>query len=227
MDFGLLMNSLVAEAKQSIQIKRMKKFPRFITRLLLLPFSVMALFTVLGYYITLFFYKAVLAPVDHLEKIIHKERNETEWGAQIVVYLIGFPVVFICNVIMSVVTISFYFQWFFAVLWLWFATLHGIKWQPILTDASFDEEIYWELKTSDKKANKWAMGFFTRLLVPVIIFLVAYAAGLAIEVYELGIIGVVPLVICTIISVFSYFIGILFGFRKVPAEVESFEEIVE
>ena len=233
MDFGLLMNSLVAEAKQSIQIKRMNKFPRFITRLLLLPFSVMALFTVLGYYITLFFYKAVLSPVEHIEKIIHKERDESGWGPQLVVYLFGFPFVFICNVILSVVTISFYFQWFFAVLWLWFATLHGIKWQPILTDASFDEEICWELKTSDAKANKWAKGFFNRILIPGIILFVALCIDGALG-KQLGlgggtltIIGAIPLIICTIVSVFSYFIGIFFGFKKEVAEVESFEEIVE
>ena len=233
MDFGLLMNSLVAEAKQSIQIKRMKKFPRFITRLLLLPFSVAALFTVLGYYITLFFYKAVLSPVEHIEKIIHKERDESGWGPQIVVYVFGFPFVFICNVILSVVTISFYFQWFFAVLWLWFATLHGIKWQPILTEASFDEEIYWELKTSDAKANKWAKGFFNRILIPGIIFFVAlifsgaFPKDSALGGGVFAIIGALPLIICSIISLFSYFIGIFFGFKKEVAEVETFEEIVE
>ena len=227
MDFGLLMNSLVAEAKQSIQIKRMKKFPRFITRLLLLPFSVAALFTVLGYYITLFFYKAVLSPVEHIEKIIHKERDESGWGPQIIVYVFGFPFVFICNVILSVVTISFYFQWFFAVLWLWFATLHGIKWQPILTDASFDEEIYWELKTSDAKANKWAKGFFNRLLIPGIIAVIGISVFYAIK-SELAItVGIIPLAVCTTYSFFSYFIGIFFGFKKEVAEVETFEEIVE
>ena len=227
MDYGLLMNGLVNEAKQSIQLKRMKKFPRFITRLLLLPFSVMALFTVLGYYITLFFYKAILAPVAHLEAIVKREREETGSGAQVIVYLFAFPLIFICHAVMSFVTVYFYFQWFFAMVWLYFATLHGIKWQPILTDASYDEEIEWELKTSDKKANKWAKGFFNRILVPLIIFAVAYVAGMAIDVPEIGIVGVVPLVICSIISVFSYIYGVFFGFRKTALEYEEFEELSE
>lgn len=219
MDYGLLMNNLIEEAKQSIQLTRMKKFPRFITRLLLLPFSLFALFAVLGYYITLFFYKAVLAPVNHLEKIVKRESDETGAGAQVVVYLFAFPLLFICNVAMSFVTISFYFQWFFCVLWLYFATLHGIRWQPILTDASFDEEYYWELKTSDKKANKWAMGFFWRLIV-----IVVPTALLCLVDSEIGlIVGIVLLVILGGYSVLSYLIAIFFRFKKVAVEAEELE----
>ena len=234
MDYGYLIKALKDEARQNLQFGRMNKGPRILARLLTLPWLVSVMVAVLQYYIALFFYKACLTPVQHLHNIMRKEGEVVKHGTQVVVYFFAFPVVFILYIMLSLTTVYFYFQWFVIMVYMYFATLGGIKWQPFITDATFEERA-WVLKPSDKAANKWSI---ICLLAPIGLGLVI-GIGLGISAVGAGIedIGVIISILGVLVMVagaiglaaFSVFflLSPIFYFRKVEAVEESFEEFEE
>ena len=234
MDYGYLIKALKDEARQNIQFSRMNKGPRILARLITLPWLVAVMCAVLQYYVALFFYKACLTPVQHLHNIMRKEGEVVKHGTQVVVYLIAFPVIFELYILLSLTTVYFYFQWFVIMVYMYFATLGGVKWQPFITEATFEERA-WVLKPSDKAANRWSI---ICLLAPIglgVLFGIGFgisAVGAGIE--DIGVIitilgGLVMVVAGIGLAVYSVFLLLspIFYFRKEEAVEESFEEFEE
>ena len=234
MDYGYLIKALKDEAKQNIQFSRMNKGPRILARLITLPWLVAVMGAVLSYYVTLFFYKACLTPVQHLHNIMRKEGEVVKHGTQVVIYWIAFPIIFDLYILLSLATVAFYFQWFQVMVCMYFATLGGVKWQPFITDATFEERA-WVLKPSDKAANRWSI---ICLLAPIglgVLFGIGFgisAVGAGIE--DIGVIitilgGLVMVVAGIGLAAYSVFLLLspVFYFRKEEAVEESFEEFEE
>ena len=234
MDYGYLIKALKDEARQNIQFSRMNKGPRILARLITLPWLVAVMVAVLQYYVALFFYKACLTPVQHLHNIMRKEGEVVKHGTQVVVYLIAFPVIFELYILLSLTTVYFYFQWFVIMVYMYFATLGGVKWQPFITEATFEERA-WVLKPSDKAANRWSI---ICLLAPIglgVLLGIGFgisAVGAGIE--DIGVIitilgGLVMVVAGIGLAAYSVFLLLspIFYFRKEEAVEESFEEFEE
>lgn len=228
MDYGLLIKGLKEEAKRNVQFARMKKFPRFLARVLTLPALLAVMFAFACYYLTLFIYKACMTPTVYLHNVLKGEKNDNQ-GVQFVVYLVGFPVVFVLYAIMSLAAISFYFQWFVIMVLMVFATLNGVKFQPFITDATYDYEPVWELKPTDKKANSWALSVILRLpLAAILCLLMAFFAfsdvvNLSGIEYALGIAFGIAGAVCAVSAIFSWMFAPLYKFRK--TEIVDFEEV--
>ena len=234
MDYGYLIRALKDEARQNIQFSRMNKFPRFLARLITLPWLLAVMCAVLNYYVTLFFYKACLTPIQHLHNIMRKEGEVVKHGTQVVIYWIAFPIIFDLYILLSLATVAFYFQWFQVMVCMYFATLGGVKWQPFITDATFEERS-WVLKPSDKAANLWgiicllgpvAVGVATAILAAIF---AAIGSALS-ENGELAVLAALPVVVGVLaIAAIVVFTAVspIFFFRKSEAAEEVFEEFEE
>lgn len=227
MDYALLIKGLKEEAKRNVQFARMKKFPRFLARVLTLPWLLAAMFAFLCYYVTLFAYKACSTPIHYLHNIIKDEKNGNQ-GVQVVVYIFGFPVIFLLYAVMSLAAVSFYFQWFNIMVIMVFATLNGIKFQPFITDASYDYERVWELKPTDKKANFWVPSIIIRLIIAVVAFVIGMFFSASGEVrlggaeMFIGGIFLIAAVVVVVTAVFSALFAPLYLFKK--TEILDFED---
>jgi hypothetical protein len=238
MDYAYLIRALKDEARQNIQFARMNKFPRFLARVITLPWLISTMCAVLSYYVTLFFYKACLTPIQHLHNIMRKEGENVKHGTQVVIYWIAFPVIFELYILLSLATVSFYFQWFQIQINMYFATLGGIKWQPFITDATFEERA-WIIKPSDKAANTWGiLGFFglpiaavPSAVVGLVFGLIASVIGSAMELEGLFAAGFAIgfiLIFALAALIYSIFVGLapIVFFKKEEA-TEAFEEFEE
>lgn len=228
MDFGLLIKGLKEEAKRNVQFARMKKFPRFLARVLTLPALIGVMFAFACYYLTLFVYKACLTPVTYLHNILKGEKNNNQ-GVQVVVYLIGFPVVLQLYVYLAFATVSFYFQWFVIMVLMEFATLNGVKFQPIITEANYDYERVWELKPTEKKANNWALSVILRFPLAIILYFITmfFAASGEVDLggieIAIGVIFGIAATLCIVSAIFSWLFAPIYKFRK--TEIVDFEEV--
>ena len=140
MNYHSLIKSLVAEAKSGLQFKRMNPVLKVFVKIALIPLFVLAFLGVCGFYLTLFLYKAISSPLDHLHKVVKGEGKEVKHATQFAVYWISWPCLFILYLFQAAMAITFYFQWFFVMLTVYLATLGGVKWQPFLMDASYPNE---------------------------------------------------------------------------------------
>ena len=143
MNYHQLAKGLLKEAKKGIQFERMNTPVKVVLIIGLIPLIVLAFVSVASFYITLFFYKAGLVPVEYLHKLVKTEGKEVMHASQFAIYWISWPFVFLLYVMQSFTAVVFYIQWFFMMVFVYLATLGGVRWQPIMSDATFDsEEIY-------------------------------------------------------------------------------------
>lgn len=118
---------LAQEAYSFKRYLKMKRFLRVIAFILMAPF--IAIFTLmLGFlFLDAIFFQLVSSPIQFLHSIIKKERDEVNFGVQIVLYVLSWPLMFLFYVLYAFVLLLFYFDYFLVVCLGYVATLAGFK----------------------------------------------------------------------------------------------------
>lgn len=173
MDYSKLINSLTAEMKKGIQYKRIPQPFKALLIVAMIPLIVSFVLSKFIYSVTLFFYKMISAPAEHLHRWLKDQKDEVHHATQAVMYFVCLPYIFLLQVLLSLNAFAFYFQWFFLMLQGYLLSLGGIKWQPIITEASFeDEACEGELKPDLNIVNVFACVAFATfalcVLIPII-----------------------------------------------------------
>ena len=173
MDYHGLVKGLLKEAKRGIQFARMSTPVKILLYIGLFPLFVLAFLSVASFYVTLFFYKAFLSPVEYLHKLIKAEGKEAKHATQFAIYWLSWPFIFTLYVLQSLMAITFYFQWFFMMMYVYLATLGGVRWQPMMNDATFDTVETYSVKPGDTGLYVYTgfLAFFDFLMAIAIVVL--------------------------------------------------------
>ena len=140
MDYSKLIKNLTAEMKKGIQFKRIPSPYKIFAIIAVVPLIISFVLSKFFYWVTLFFYKMISAPADQLHKWLTSQKDGVQHATQAVMYWVCLPFIFGLQILLSFNAISFFFQWFSLMLQGYLLTLGGIKWQPFITEAEFDEE---------------------------------------------------------------------------------------
>lgn len=159
MDYSLLVKGLRNEAKKNVQFKKLTPTKRVLAIIALIPLIVSTFFSFISYYVTLFFYKGIISPLDFLHKLVRTEGQEVKHATQAIIYWIAFPFIFFFYALNSLYAVMFYFSWFGLMLNTYLVTLGGVRWQPFMTDAKY-EEVELVSKNTDEEVNKFAQIIF-------------------------------------------------------------------
>lgn len=137
--------------KEFFEFKQFKRIPvglAVVAGILLSPFLLAVIFMIPAFYILQFCYKIVAAPADFLLQNIREESDNTVVKA--VVYFVGYPVVFLMKIALSVFSVEFFVMYFFFMLFAWIYGCGGIKFQPFIFEATTDCSAHLEGKASKK-----------------------------------------------------------------------------
>lgn len=140
MNYSKLINNLTAEMKKGVQYARLPKLVKIFMIIAVFPLIVGFVATKIFYWVTLFFYKMISSPAEHLHGWIRKQKDEVQHATQAVLYFVCLPSVFGLQLLLSFSALVFFFQWFVLMVLGYLLTLGGIKWQPFITEATFDDE---------------------------------------------------------------------------------------
>ena len=158
MNYHIQIKGLIAEAKKGLQYQRVSGAAKFFLILGMIPLIVSAFLQVCTFYVTLFFYKGFIAPLEYLHKVVKNEGQETKHATQFAIYWISWPFIFFLHVFQSLMAMTFYFQWFVLMLNVYLVTLGGVRWQPFLLDADYSsEEVYVPVKQSDSGVKSFVV----------------------------------------------------------------------
>ena len=142
MDYLKLLKGLKQEFIQAGKLKyeNLNVVLRFILTIIFIPLRVSFFFARLGYWFTWFFFKAISAPVDYLQNWLNKQKEGLQHATQAVLYLVCMPTIFAQQVILAFNSFAFFFQWIGLMLGAYILTLGAVRWQPVISDAKYDEE---------------------------------------------------------------------------------------
>jgi len=139
MNYNSIIKSFICEAKSGIQYKRMGKPFSIFSFIAMLPMIIAATAQVIAYYVLLFVYNGLASSVEYLERWLEGKRGGVRHATEAVLYLVAMPYIFFCQALLAFFAIVFYFCWFALMCCAYVATLGGVKWQPFLNTASFDD----------------------------------------------------------------------------------------
>ena len=142
MDYIKLLNGLKQEflAAGKERYSKMNKILAFLLTLIFIPMRIGFFFSRLIYWFTWFFFRAISAPIDYLQHWVNKQKEGSKDLAQAVIYLVCLPFIFAQQVLLAFNSLSFFFQWFGLMLSAYIMTLGKVRWQPVISDAEFDDE---------------------------------------------------------------------------------------
>ncbi len=140
MNYSKLIKDLTAEMKKGVQYARIPSPYKIFLIVAMIPFIVSFILSKLTYWITLFFYKMISAPADYLSGWLKGQKDEVHHATQAVMYFICLPFIFFLQILLSISALTFFFQWFFLMIQGYILTLGGIKWQPFITEAKFEDD---------------------------------------------------------------------------------------
>ena len=113
---------------------------RFILTIFFIPMRIGFFFARLGYWFTWFFFKCLATPVDYLQTWLKNQQEGIHPAAQAVLYFCCIPAIFAQQVLLAFNAFAFFFQWFGMMLSAYIMTLGAVRWQPIISEATFDAE---------------------------------------------------------------------------------------
>ncbi|MBO5313501.1 MAG: hypothetical protein J6B29_05995 [Clostridia bacterium] len=233
-----LTKSLVKEALMGIQYKRLPMALRVLAIITLSPFFLAQILTVAFVHSLGFIYNLISAPVEYLEFWQRERKDEVKHATQCVIYLVSTPFIFFLRIMLAFFAPLCYMVWLFLMAVTYIITLGGVRWQPTLNKASYDETFTWSLKPSVGLAKAFvivdfvcvALAIFFKLIYEVIL---ALANNGTLEVTE-GLVdfhnfindGVTAMI--AIYLVLSLVVNpILFRKKKVEPVEEETEEVAE
>ena len=78
--------------------------------------------------------------VDYLQNWLNSQKDGLAHGTQAVLYLICMPTIFAQQVLLAFNAFAFFFQWFGLMISAYIMTLGAVRWQPVISEATFDAE---------------------------------------------------------------------------------------
>lgn len=121
--------------------RRMHPVLAVIIGILMLPFTLAGLVMLGLLYVYYYFFKLLVLPADYLMGIIRNEGKEVKHATQAVIYFIGFPVAFTYYALIAFEIIGIHILYIVTFVYLYFASLCGFKFKPILLYSDDDIEI--------------------------------------------------------------------------------------
>ena len=142
MDYLKLLNGLKKEFLEAGKEKYESLFIlwRLLLTIIFIPLRVSFFFARLGFWLTWFFFKCLATPVDYLQKWLNTQQNGIHPAAQAVLYFCCIPTIFTQQVLLAFTAFAFFFQWFGLMISAYIMTLGAVRWQPVISEATFDAE---------------------------------------------------------------------------------------
>jgi hypothetical protein len=142
MDYLKLLSNLKKEWKEAgkTRYESLHIALRIIFTIIFIPLRVGFFFSRIFYWLTWFFFKAISAPVDYLQNWLNTQKEGVQHATQAVLYFVCIPTIFMQQVTLAFNAFSFFFQWFGLMIQAYILTLGAVRWQPVISNATFDDE---------------------------------------------------------------------------------------
>ena len=148
MNYSLLFKNYKKELFSKLQYEKLDPTFRILAYIATIPFWAFE-FLVIGFeYVYLFFFNCFASSADYLESWVKETRKEVKHATEAVIYFVSMPFIFFLRCILSFFSGAFFILWFISQCFGYIASLGGIRWQPFINSAVYDDT---ELKITTKK----------------------------------------------------------------------------
>lgn len=141
MDYLKLLRGLKKDFLESgkAKYKSVNGLVAFICTLFFIPARICFFFARLAFWFTWLFFRGFAAPVEYLDKWLEKSKEGLGDVSKAALVLVAVPVTLAQHTILAFASLAFFMQWFMLDLTAFIMTLGATKWQPVVTDATYED----------------------------------------------------------------------------------------
>lgn len=173
MNYSKLFKDFKNELFQAIQYKRLTTGYRIMAAIATFPFWAMYCTLLCVKYVYLFMYNCLASSNDYLEIWVKETKQGVQHATEAVIYLVAMPFIFFIRCILSFFSIIFYMLWFSAMIAGYICSLGGIKWQPFISQAKYDDNVTYKATTDINVANKTIIATFVAFVGYIAMFILS------------------------------------------------------
>ena len=141
MNYSALFRNLTKEVSSASQYKRLDSPFKAFAIIATIPFWISYGALICAVYCYIFAYNCVAQSSHYLEAWMRDIKKGVNPVTEAVIYLVCLPIIFLMRVCLSGFSVAFYILWFFTMCDAYIASLAGIRWQPFISSAVFDDGI--------------------------------------------------------------------------------------
>ena len=177
MNYISLLKSLFAEVKLSIQHRNLGTALNILVTVALIPYYLLLALYMLTYLVLTFFYNACASAVNALECWVDERKKDLHPAGEAVFIFCTTPFIFLCNILLSIFAVWYYFLWFFMQATAFFATSGSTEWRPFIHNAhkNLEKTTDWKITTKPLAALIFVIAALVLFAVSAILFLVYFA----------------------------------------------------
>lgn len=203
MDYSARVKSLLKEVFSAKQYKLLSPAAKVFAFIGVFPFIAYATLLTIAYNVYVFLFNVLSSSVNYLENWQKKKKDDSSWFGEGILYLITFPFIFFNQVLLSFMSISFFFIWFFMQCTFYIATLGGIRWQPYITKIDNNDTTKYIATTNKRAGNVLSIILGSAIILYIVLLILnliteisAFAISYSILdwIYSLGAVISVPIV---------------------------------
>ncbi len=168
MNYSKLLRGFTKEFGQFSQYKKLGQPLKTLAIVGMLPFLIFT-FALIGImYVYVFLFNCIASAVEYLEHWLKDFKKDVSNGiAEAVVYLVTLPVIYVFRCILSLFAFTYYILWFEMMCVTYISSLAGIRWQPFISSAIYEDEIVVVAKTKKR---------ISRIIITIIFALFCFVA---------------------------------------------------
>ena len=178
MNYSALFKGLISEAKTRKQYEAIPMPYRALAFIGVLPFILSALINLLFYIVFDFIFNGLASSTRYLENWVDEKKKGVNHATEAVLFFVTMPTIFFFNVLLSGFALLYYFIWFFLQVDLFVATLGGTRWQPYISNAKFDDEDDYVVKTNGAAAIIFSVASFSLVALAIILAIFDYPVAI-------------------------------------------------
>ena len=140
MDYLAKIKGLCNEICQKVHYKEMSKGRRILAYIGMFPFFMLNALLIVNYYVLVFFFNCSSSAADFLLSWVKETKKDLKHATEAVLYFVTMPTIFLMQVFLSLFAPVFYILWFVLMLSSYVSTLGGIRFQPFIATATFEDD---------------------------------------------------------------------------------------
>lgn len=138
MNYSALFKNFLKEVGAACQYKNLDAPFKAFAIVATIPFWIIFGVLVAVKYVNLFLFNCFASSCDYLEGWVNETKKGVYHATEAVIYFIAIPYIFFIRCLLSLFSVVFYLFWFLTMCFAYIATLGGIRWQPFIANAKYD-----------------------------------------------------------------------------------------
>ena len=174
MDYLAKIKGLCKEFGKHIHYNFLNKNYKTVATIGMLPFFAATWVLIATFYALVFLFNCASSSVDYLTCWLKDMKKDVHPATEAILYFATIPTIFMLKVFLSFFAVVFFMLWFEIMIFTYLTSLGGIRFQPFVAEATYDDDIVLTSRANYTGAPVFAVIVCVLFAIVVVLWLIVH-----------------------------------------------------